>query len=133
MDPMVLTSLFDLVAKNASRLKSSPLSWSQGKRLGIYSDSEAALKIIVQSTVSLALTQEWRNSLEELARTKAVKLKYVPRHKGVEGNERPDELARQSISRKIWHGNTFDMIPSARGSASRMSRSRQDIRWLSGI
>src|SRR5690606_7691002 len=65
------------------------------KRIQIYSDSQAALKAINSDTVSSKLVKECIESLKSLAEQNKLQLIWVPGHRGHEGNEKADKLAKK--------------------------------------
>ena len=66
------------------------------KRICICSDSQAVLKALMSQKVVSRLVWECQNELRSLADRNVVRLFWVPGHKGIHGNERADELARQA-------------------------------------
>lgn len=65
-----------------------------GKFVRIFSDSQASLKSLQRFTVTSKLVGECILALENLSSSNDVCLFWIPGHRGVEGNEVADELAR---------------------------------------
>lgn len=65
------------------------------RNIRILSDSQAALQAIASWRFNSKLVLECRQHLDALSATNRVELGWVPGHKGVEGNERADALARE--------------------------------------
>ena len=61
----------------------------------IVTDSQAALKAISSPAITSRLVMDCIDSLEELAKNKKVRLVWVPRDQGLEGNLRADQLAKK--------------------------------------
>jgi hypothetical protein len=62
----------------------------------IFSDSQAALKELSSPKVTSRLVAECLNALSELAHLNEVTLVWVPRHRGILGNEKDDKLATKA-------------------------------------
>ncbi|MCP3662524.1 MAG: hypothetical protein GY696_08530 [Gammaproteobacteria bacterium] len=67
----------------------------RGRCIYICSDSQAALKALASPRVGSQLVLECIAALKRLAGPNSVKLIWVPGHRGVEGNERADSLAKE--------------------------------------
>ena len=63
-----------------------------GRTIMIFTDSQAALKVLESVTVKSKLVLE---CLSELATHNSVQLVWVPGHGGILSNERADELAKK--------------------------------------
>jgi len=68
----------------------------KNKRILIFSDSQAALKALGGPKVTSGLVAECLDALSALASLNRVTLAWVPRHRGISGNEEADKLARQA-------------------------------------
>lgn len=67
----------------------------RGTRITILSDSQAALGALSSCVMSSRLVWECYNALCALSRLNTVSLGWVPGHRGIEGNERADKLAKE--------------------------------------
>ena len=65
------------------------------RTITIFTDSQAALKALESVTVKSKLVLECLEWLSELAIQNSVQLVRVPRHEGILGNEKADELAKK--------------------------------------
>ncbi|XP_050335810.1 uncharacterized protein LOC126762809 [Bactrocera neohumeralis] len=74
----------------------------RNQRIAILSDSQAALKAISSYETKSLLVEECIGRLNRLSLCNRVHLIWVPGHKGVEGNEKADELARTAAASKMW-------------------------------
>lgn len=72
---------------------------TKNKTIFIFSDSQAALKALSSPVIRSKLVQETVMSLSELARKNTVILHWIPAHKGYDGNEKADILAKDGASK----------------------------------
>lgn len=86
----VLDCADELVRKDISR-----------RQISILSDSQAALKAFTNPAVTSKLVWNCIERLNTLATNNKVKLIWIPGHKGHEGNEKADELARMGSEQKF--------------------------------
>ena len=70
-------------------------------KIGIFSDSQAALLALKSVKCASKLVWECIETLRELSRQNSVFLFWVPGHCGVEGNEHADYLARQGSAQRF--------------------------------
>ncbi|XP_050338062.1 uncharacterized protein LOC126764419 [Bactrocera neohumeralis] len=77
------------------------------QRIAILSDSQAALKAISSYEIKSLLVEECIESLNRLSLCNRVHLIWVPGHKGIEGNENADELARAAAASKVMGPEPF--------------------------
>jgi len=68
----------------------------KNKRILIFCDSQAAFKALSGPKVTSRLVAECLDALTALASLNEVSLAWVPRHRGISGNEEADKLARQA-------------------------------------
>lgn len=66
-----------------------------GKNILICSDSQASIKALNSWVIKSKLVWECLENLKNLSVSNKVTLKWVPGHKGIEGNEKADALARE--------------------------------------
>jgi len=66
-----------------------------GRQVAIATDSQAAIRALVSSTVSSKLVNECRDKLEGAGANHRITLLWVPGHRDIEGNEKADELAKR--------------------------------------
>jgi hypothetical protein len=66
------------------------------RRILIFSDSKAALRVLDGPRVASALVTEYLNALSVLVGLNEVTLVWVPGHCGIRGTEEADKLARQA-------------------------------------
>ena len=64
-------------------------------RMGILSDSQAAIKALSTNLISSELAKEFLGNLNALTKHNPVVIGWVPGHKGVPGNEAADKFARE--------------------------------------
>jgi ribonuclease HI len=72
-----------------------------GKCIHILSDSQAALKALIQHQTRSQVVWECKQNLILLAKCNKVTLVWVPGHRGIAGNEKVDAMAREGSA------NTF--------------------------
>ena len=70
----------------------------QEKQIFILSDSQAALKALLSHVITSKLVWECLQLLNTLGNQNKVTLVWVPGHKGIEGNEKADQLARKGAT-----------------------------------
>lgn len=101
------------------------------KRIYILSDSQAALGALKSFKVKSRLIMECLNELTALAGHNRVTLMWVPGHKGIEGNERADELAREGSANKFVGPEPVLGIPkcTARAAVKKQVRLEHIRHW----
>jgi ribonuclease HI len=73
----------------------------KGRRILIFSDSQAALRALGSPRVASALVAECLNALSGLAGLNEVTFVWVPGHCDICGNEEADKLARQASTTSL--------------------------------
>ena len=71
---------------------------TRNRKVNIFSDSQAALKSLLNPKISSKIVEQCKASLNCLGRSISVKLEWVPGHSGVHGNDKADELAKKGAS-----------------------------------
>lgn len=72
-----------------------------GKRIIMYSDSQAGLKAIQRYKICSQQERECMIALNELGRRNNVRVSWVPGHAGIEGNEEVDQIAKKAAKTKM--------------------------------
>ena len=75
----------------------------QGRDITIYSDSQSSLLSLKGSLIKTRSTLHARLALEALSSENSVKLQWIPAHRGIDGNEKADQLAK-SGSNSLYIG-----------------------------
>jgi len=73
----------------------------KNQKILVCSDSRATLGSLVATRINSELTADCKSALCELSSQNEVKLLWVPGHKGIEGNERADQLAKEGATSKF--------------------------------
>jgi ribonuclease HI len=73
----------------------------QGKNIRICSDSQAALRALMNNKICSKTVWDCLQVLQCIGQSNWVTLRWVPGHCGIEGNEHADELAKRGISLPI--------------------------------
>lgn len=73
----------------------------KGQNFAILSDSQASIKALNSTVISTGLVSECLTSIQNLTKHNKLRLCWVPGHKGIEGNEVADELARQGANTRF--------------------------------
>jgi len=68
------------------------------RNITVYSDSKAALQALKRTDTQSALVACCHGEIAQLADKNKVTLVWIPAHQGFEGNEKADQLAKNSIS-----------------------------------
>ncbi|XP_063992906.1 uncharacterized protein LOC135170780 [Diachasmimorpha longicaudata] len=71
----------------------------KGKKIFIYSDSRRALRAILRHKCCSKLVGKCVELMEEIAVNNRLEVGWIPGHAGIKGNEKPDELSKNSCSR----------------------------------
>jgi ribonuclease HI len=70
-----------------------------GKTITILTDSQAALKALRKASIDSHTVWNCASKLDSLAANNQVKIAWIPGHRGLEGNEKADELANLGIDK----------------------------------
>ena len=84
-----------------------------GRKICIFSDSQAAIKSLGSISSNSKLVNECRKSLMETAEHVDLFLIWVPGHRDIAGNCAADELAREGTSIPLVSERTNAEIPMA--------------------
>lgn len=95
------------------------------KKVAIYSDSQAALQAIDSCRVDSRLVWDCLEALTSIGQHNKVTLAWVPGHKGIPGNEKADELAREGSSKALVGPEPFC------GIAKPITKARINM-WMQG-
>jgi hypothetical protein len=97
----------------------------------IFSDSQAALKVLSSPKVTLGLGAECLDALTALARQNEVTLMWVPGHCGIFGNEKAEKLARQEAAMPLLSPEPAPGIPrcSAKEAIKNWIECQHCITW----
>jgi ribonuclease HI len=97
----------------------------------IFSDSQAALKVLSSPTVTSELVAECLHALSALASLNEVTLVWVPGHCSIPGNKEADKLARQASAMPLLGPELAPIIPtcSAREATKNWTEYQNYIAW----
>ena len=79
----------------------------RGTHIYILSDSQAALKALLSTTITSKLVNDCLNLLNMLGNLNIVTLGWIPGHEGHEGNEMADDLAKQGANMQLTGPEPF--------------------------
>ena len=79
----------------------------RGTHIYILSDSQAALKALLSTTITSKLVNDCLNLLNTLGNLNIVTLGWIPGHEGHEGNEMADDLAKQGANMQLTGPEPF--------------------------
>jgi ribonuclease HI len=97
----------------------------------ILSDSQAALNALTGCQVSSKLVWDCTLTLIQLSANNHVMLKWVPGHRGIEGNEKADQLAKEGAVRPFYGPEPVCGISraTARDAAKKWAREEHQKQW----
>ena len=72
--------------------------FTRGCSFSVFSDSQAALKALTRPIITSELVRLCRQEMARVCRFNRLTLSWVPGHRGIEGNEKADQLAREGAS-----------------------------------
>lgn len=79
----------------------------KNQNIFILSDSQAAIKSLISYEIKSKLVLECQAELNKLALNNKVTIEWVPGHKGYEGNEKADELAKRGADSPLTGPEPF--------------------------
>ncbi|KAL5271561.1 hypothetical protein ACHWQZ_G001999 [Mnemiopsis leidyi] len=76
-------------------------------------DSQAAIRAISSTNITSVMVLDTTNQLNKLATRNTVEIRWIPGHKGVQGNETADEMARKGSAAQPIGPEPFLPIPQS--------------------
>ena len=65
------------------------------RKIGIFTDSQAAMKALQKDFINSKILLECINSLNDISNSNEICIKWVPGHAGIYGNELVDAMAKK--------------------------------------
>lgn len=85
----------------------------QHTKITFFSDSQAAIRAISSTNITSVMVLDTTNQLNKLATRNTVEIRWIPGHKGVQGNETADEMARKGSAAQPIGPEPFLPIPQS--------------------
>ncbi|KAL5247005.1 hypothetical protein ACHWQZ_G019016 [Mnemiopsis leidyi] len=85
----------------------------QHTKITFFSDSQAAIRAISSTNITSVMVLDTTNQLNKLATRNTVEIRWIPGHKGVQGNETADEMARKGSAAQPIEPEPFLPIPQS--------------------
>jgi len=101
------------------------------RNITIHTDSQAAIKSLASETASLGTVKECKRKLNQLARQNQVTVTWVPGHRGIDGNEKADQAARQAAQSAVEGPEPFVPVSKStvKTSIKTTLKTKQTERW----